>query len=148
MPFDPAWIVTNPPFTDGMAERFTLRAIACAPAVAMFVRSQWAVEGGERYETIFRPHPPTLCAFFSERVNLAKGRWDPDGSTATAYAWLVWINGRAPMPPLWISTGPAATPHQAGRSRAVCCLVPAGSRAPRPSWRGHGCAPPRRCYVR
>ena len=88
-----------------MAEQFTLRAIACAPAVAMFVRSQWAVEGGERYETIFRPHPPTLCAFFSERVNLAKGRWDPDGSTATAYAWLVWINGRAPMPPLWIPLG-------------------------------------------
>ena len=27
---------------------------------------------------------------FSERVPMVKGRWDPDGSTATSYAWFVW----------------------------------------------------------
>jgi hypothetical protein len=96
------WIVTNPPFGDA-ALGFVKRALAEAgEGVAMFVRSQWAVEGIERYETIFRDQPPTVCAFFVERVNLCKGRWDPDGSTATAYCWLVWIKGAQPRPTFWI----------------------------------------------
>lgn len=99
------WIITNPPFGD-KAIAFLLRALDLARVgVAMFFRSQWAVEGIERYETIFRDRPPTLCAFFVERVNLCKGRWDPDGTTATAYCWLVWVKDRSPMPPFWIPPG-------------------------------------------
>jgi hypothetical protein len=101
----PDWIITNPPFGD-KAIAFVLRALDIArEGVAMFFRSQWAVEGIERYEQIFRHHPPTLAAFFVERVNLCKGRWDPDGTTATAYCWLVWIKGRDPLPPYWIPPG-------------------------------------------
>lgn len=33
------------------------------------------------------------------------GRWDPDGGTATAYIWLVWLKDRLPMPPFWIPPG-------------------------------------------
>lgn len=102
---EPDWIITNPPFsgTTDRALAFTLRALDLARVgVAMFVRSQWINEGGERYEKLFRPHPPTLIAFFSERVPLCKGRWDPKGSTATAYCWVIWIKGREPMPPFWI----------------------------------------------
>lgn len=102
------WIITNPPFsgTQDRALAFTLRALALARVgVAMFVRSQWINEGGERYEKLFKPHPPTLIAFFSERVPLCKGRWDPKGSTATAYCWVIWIKGREPMPPFWIPPG-------------------------------------------
>jgi hypothetical protein len=84
------WIITNPPFGD-KAEQFTLRAIERARVgVAMFVRQQW-LEGGNRYETIFLPHPPAMIAQFSERVPLCKGRWDPKGSTATSYVWIVWL---------------------------------------------------------
>jgi len=98
------WLVSNPPFEPALD--FVLRAIATAgTGVAMFVRSQWAVEGVERYERLFRDNPPTLCAYFSERVNLCKGRWDPEGSTATAYCWLIWIKGAAPRPPMWIPPG-------------------------------------------
>jgi hypothetical protein len=101
-PYD--WIITNPPFRPALD--FTLRALDLArEGVAMFVRSQWAVEGCERYEKLFRDRPPTLMAFFSERVNLCRGRWDPDGTTATAYCWLVWVKGREPMPPFWIPPG-------------------------------------------
>ena len=32
---------------------------------------------------------------FTERVVIHKGRLAPEGSTATAYAWLVWIDGGA-----------------------------------------------------
>lgn len=97
----PGLIVTNPPFGD-KAIQFVKTALDLAPDVAMFFRSQWAVEGIERYEQIFRDRPPTLCAFFVERVPLCKGRWDPDGTTATAYCWLVWAKERSPQPPFWI----------------------------------------------
>jgi hypothetical protein len=101
----PDWYITNPPFEDA-AIAFALRAIEFArTGVAMFFRSQWAVEGVERYETLFRDSPPTLCAFFVERVNLCKGRWEPGGSTATAYCWLVWIKDAKPKPTFWIPPG-------------------------------------------
>ena len=97
------WIITNPPF-GAAAEAFTLKAIDLANiGVAMFVRVQWLDSIG-RYERIFRDTPPTLIAFFAERVNLCKGRWEPDGSTATAYCWLVWLKGE-PQPPMWIPPG-------------------------------------------
>lgn len=101
---DVDWVVTNPPFNESL--RFVLRALAVARVgVAMFIRTQWAVEGVARYEFLFRNRPPTLFAPFVERVPLCKGKWDPDGSTATAYCWLVWIKGREPMPPFWIPPG-------------------------------------------
>jgi DNA-binding Lrp family transcriptional regulator len=98
------WGTTNPPFDD-KAIKFVLRALKLARVgVAMFVRLQW-LETIERYEQIFRDHPPTLVAFFVERVNLCKGRWEPEGTTATAYCWLVWLRGEAPRPPFWIPPG-------------------------------------------
>lgn len=97
------WIITNPPFGDS-ALHFVRRALAMAPVgVAMFFRSQWAVEGVERYEQIFRDTPPTLFAPFVERVPLCKGRWEPQGSTATAYCWLVWFK----LSPAWGTGLPA-----------------------------------------
>jgi hypothetical protein len=98
------WIITNPPFGE-KTEAFVLRALELAPiGVAMFVRLQW-LESVGRYETIFKDHPPTCIAFFAERVPLCKGEWKPDGTTATAYIWLVWIKGQEPRPPFWIPPG-------------------------------------------
>jgi len=98
------WIITNPPFGE-KTEPFVLRAIDQARiGVAMFVRLQW-LESVGRYEAIFNKHPPTIIAFFAERVPLCKGRWEPEGSTATAYIWLVWIKDRAPMAPFWVPPG-------------------------------------------
>ena len=98
------WIITNPPFGD-KTEAFILRALENADVgVAMFVRLQW-LEGIGRYERVFKDHPPTLISFFTERVNLCKGRWDPDGTTATAYIWLVWVKGMSPRAPFWIPPG-------------------------------------------
>jgi hypothetical protein len=87
----PDWIITNPPFV--AACEFTLRALDLASeGVAMLVRTQW-IEGKGRYEKLFRDRPPTLYAPFVERVPMVKGRWDPDASTATSYAWFVWQRG-------------------------------------------------------
>jgi hypothetical protein len=71
------WIITNPPFGDRTLQ-FVFRGLDLAHVgIAMFVRSQWAIEGIERYERIFRPHPPTCFAPFVERVPLCKARWGP-----------------------------------------------------------------------
>jgi hypothetical protein len=97
------WIITNPPFND--SADFVLKALKLAgTGVAMFVRLAW-LESVGRYEKIFRDHPPTLISFFAERVPLHKGRWEEDGTTMTAYIWLVWIKGSEPRAPFWIPPG-------------------------------------------
>lgn len=101
---DADWIITNPPFGD-KAEPFVLKALDRARyGVAMFVRLQWLETIG-RYEAIYRDRPPTAIAFFAERVPLCKGRWNPDGDTATAYIWLVWDKFEQRQPPFWIPPG-------------------------------------------
>lgn len=85
------WIITNPPFAK--AEAFLEHAWSDAhDGVALLVRSAW-LEGQERYERVFCWRPPSIVAQFSGRVPMHKGRWDPEGKTATAYAWLVWLQG-------------------------------------------------------
>ena len=100
----PDWIITNPPFS--IACEFTLRALDLAnEGVAMLVRTQW-IEGVGRYEKLFRDRPPTVYAPFVERVPMVKGRWDPDASTATSYAWFVWRTGAGGSPRIfWIPPG-------------------------------------------
>lgn len=102
------WIITNPPFND-RAESFVLRALDLARVgVAMFLRLQW-LESVGRYERIFAPHPPALIAPFAERVPLHRGRFAPDGATATAYLWIVWRQGhQGPTEFCWIPPGQRA----------------------------------------
>ncbi|MGO4872769.1 MAG: SAM-dependent DNA methyltransferase [Roseiarcus sp.] len=85
------WVVTNPPF--GQAAKMLENALAKARVgVAFLLRMQW-LEGGERYETIYADCAPTFIAPFVERVPMCEGGWDPAGSTATMYAWFVWLRG-------------------------------------------------------
>ncbi|PPD06311.1 MAG: methyltransferase [Hyphomicrobium sp.] len=87
-PVAPDWIITNPPFNE--AEAFARRGVREAQrGVALLVRSSW-LEGVGRYEELFSKIPPAVVAMFVERVPMVKGRWDPDASTATSYAWVVW----------------------------------------------------------
>lgn len=85
------WTITNPPFR--LAEQFIERALASSHiGVAMIVRGAF-LEGVGRYQRLFSMTPPSDVLQFSERVVMHKGRLAPEGSTATAYAWLVWIKG-------------------------------------------------------
>lgn len=85
------WTITNPPFR--LAEQFIDRALELsAVGCAMLVRSAF-LEGVGRFERLFAERPPTTILQFSERVVMHKGRLAPDGSTATAYCWLVWEHG-------------------------------------------------------
>lgn len=81
-------IATNPPFNAAL--QFQIAARAQAPLlIALLCRTAW-VEGVDRYESLFAKDPPALIAQFVERVPMTKHRWEPAGSTATAYAWFVW----------------------------------------------------------
>lgn len=83
------WIITNPPFR--LAEAFALRAFSLArQGAALLVRTAF-LEGGGRFERLFHPHPPEWILQFTERVPMFKHRLDPDGSTATAYCWIIWL---------------------------------------------------------
>lgn len=83
----PSWIITNPPFR--LAERFLDRALDVADHVALLVRTSF-LEGTGRFKRIFNVIPPVTVAQFSERVPMFRGRLDDEGSTATAYCWMVW----------------------------------------------------------
>lgn len=82
------WIITNPPFR--LAAEFCQRATQYSKyGVAMLVRSAF-LEGKERYETLFKPNPPSIILQFVERVPMVKGRCPADATTATSYSWIVW----------------------------------------------------------
>lgn len=85
------WTITNPPFR--LAEQFIERAIETSrQGVAVIVRAAF-LEGQGRFERLFSVNPPSHVLQFTERVVMHKGRLAPEGSTATAYAWLVWMGG-------------------------------------------------------
>lgn len=85
------WTITNPPFR--LAEQFIDRARETSrDGVAVIVRTAF-LESVGRFERLFNVNPPSHVLQFTERVVMYKGRLAPEGSSATAYAWLVWTGG-------------------------------------------------------
>jgi hypothetical protein len=81
------WVVSNPPFAK--AEAFVQQGLKVATrGVAMLCRLAF-VESVGRYPLMQRM---AVMAPFSERVPMQLGSWDPDLSTATAYAWFIWMH--------------------------------------------------------
>ena len=90
------WTITDPPFR--LAEQFIERALATSLlGVAVLVRSAF-LEGVGRHQRLFSVRPPSRVLQFSERVVIHKGRLSPDGSTATAYCWVIWETERRDGP--------------------------------------------------
>ena len=88
-PFQPNWVITNPPFR--LAEEFVHQGLKRATSgVAIIVRTSF-LEGISRYENLFHVNPPYRIAQFCERVVMVKGRLEPKGSSATSYCWLIWL---------------------------------------------------------
>lgn len=95
------WTITNPPFR--LAQQFIERAIRTSRAgVAMIVRSAF-VEGAARHAALFEPYPPAFVVQHVERVPMLRGRYDPKGSTATAYCWVIWIPGETDTRFRWLA---------------------------------------------
>lgn len=88
-PFGPVdWVVTNPPFNN--FHRFVTAGLRVARrGVAMLGRLQMLETVG-RWENVFLPLVGHwTVAPFVERLPMEEGCVAQDGSTATAYAWLV-----------------------------------------------------------
>lgn len=84
------WTITNPPFT--LAREFVHKALETSTkGVAVILRIAF-LEGKKRYEELFSRNPPRYVLQFVERVPMVKGKYDPNASSATAYAWFVWLN--------------------------------------------------------
>lgn len=88
------YTITNPPFR--LAEQFIERMARTSEfGFAVIVRSAF-LESVGRFERLFSKNPPSHVLQFTERVVMHRGRLAPEGSTATAYCWLVWLDGEAP----------------------------------------------------
>jgi hypothetical protein len=83
-------VVTNPPFAS--AAEFVRRGLEHAPAVALLCRLAF-LEGAERYRLFYEECNLRVVAPFAERVAMQLGSWDPELSSATAYAWFVFERG-------------------------------------------------------
>ena len=96
------WMITNPPFKS--AENFILRGLQITDqGVAVLVRTVF-LESVGRYERLFSTLPPAIVAQFVERVPMIRGRVDQHASTATGYAWIVWMRNFTGIPAIkWIT---------------------------------------------
>jgi hypothetical protein len=122
-PGDIDWIVTNPPFI--AAEAFVRQAWPIARrGVALLCRLAF-LEGGARHKLLYRDIPLSCVAPFAERVPMVAGRWDPAASSATAYAWFMWLKDvpRGSSPD-GSSRDRAGTPH----APPVLIPVPPGTK--------------------
>lgn len=90
-------ILTNPPFR--YATEFVLRALDLLPnkGCACFLLKTTALEGKNRYESIYRNSRPHYVFQFIERLLCAKnGDFDgmvSGGGSAVAYSWFVFEKG-------------------------------------------------------
>lgn len=86
---DADWIATNPPFAKA-ADFVRVGLRRARRGVAILARLSF-LESAGRYPLFFGDQRLTAFAPFFERVPMTLGRWDPQASTATAYAWFVWM---------------------------------------------------------
>ena len=84
------WLITNPPFV--LAQDFINKSFEVSSNTAVILRIAF-LEGKKRWEELFSVRKPSLVLQFVERVPMVKGQYDPNASSATAYAWFVWIEG-------------------------------------------------------
>lgn len=95
------WTISNPPFR--LAEQFIERALRTSRmGVAMIVRTAF-LEGVGRHSRLFSVHRPAHVLQFTERVVMHKGKLSAKGSTATAYCWVIWMQGQRDTRFGWIA---------------------------------------------
>mgnify|MGYP001548588805 CR=1 FL=1 len=102
------WIITNPPFSLG--EPFVQRALIAAQRGVIVLCRVAFLESVDRYDMLYEgPNRLTTLMPFAERVPMQLGSWDPDLSSATAYAAFVFHKGRNALPPMPFRPGTKRT---------------------------------------
>lgn len=119
---DVDWIITNPPYQDGLSARFVEVALQRARRGVAILQQPGFLESVGRFDLIYGAQPMTAFAQFSERVNMTLGGWDPEGSTATPYAWFIWMKPEA------LATSRLPMLREGGRGCWIGMGIPPGTR--------------------
>lgn len=83
-------IITNPPYKNGLAQKFVEKAISETNFCAFFLRLTF-MEGMSRYK-LFETHPPSVLVF-AGRINCQEekfGTLKGEIGGMVAYAWFIW----------------------------------------------------------
>ena len=82
------WIIMNPPYS--VIEPFMIRSLEIAEkGIIMLARLQ-ILEGISRYENVLKDNPPSDVYVYVDRIQCWKNGVEPTGSSAQAYAWVIW----------------------------------------------------------
>ena len=91
-----AAIVTNPPYRDGLAEKFVRHALdVCDGPVAMLLRLGFLNSQG-RYKFLVK-HPPTSLIVISPRIIFFKADGSRISGQAHDHAWFLWNVSERPL---------------------------------------------------
>jgi hypothetical protein len=88
-------IITNPPYKDGLAEAFLVKALSFnIQTVALLCRLQF-IAGIGRYNNIYKNNPPSKVLIFPRRIMCDEGVANNEDSTKQfggmlEYAWFIW----------------------------------------------------------
>lgn len=97
-PFEADWIVTNPPFHEDCIPTFITKGWARARRGLALLMRLGCVCGQTRYPLLYGPRGYTVQAPFIERIPILRGRCEPDGSTATEYAFFIFEKRKGGRP--------------------------------------------------
>lgn len=88
-------IVTNPPYSGGMAQRFVQHAIGLGAEKVVMVLRLGFMAGNRRRKTLFTPNRPARVWVLSARPTMWRAD-DPEAKEdggSMDYAWYVWLRG-------------------------------------------------------
>ena len=81
-------VIMNPPYAT--LEPFLIRALEIAQDKLIVLCRTQVLEGGGRYNNVFKDNPPTAVYQYVERIQCWRDGIKPAGTSAQAYCWLVW----------------------------------------------------------
>ena len=94
-------IVTNPPYRNGLAEKFVRHALYLTDRpIAMLVRTGFLNSQGRC--RLFHEHPPTTVLYVSPRVRFFRADGTRISGQAHDHCWVVW-NEPIRRPPIWLT---------------------------------------------
>ena len=82
------YIIMNPPYS--VIQPFVMKSLEIANKGVLILGRLQFLEGGKRYESIFKENPPTDIYVYVDRINCYKNGDFNRGSGQQAYAWYYW----------------------------------------------------------
>jgi hypothetical protein len=82
------YIIMNPPYS--VIQPFVMKSLEIANKGVLILGRLQFLEGGKRYESIFKENPPTDIYVYVDRINCYKNGDFSRGSGQQAYAWYYW----------------------------------------------------------